>query len=253
MAPLNASTHDLEKGSAFDSIHSVQLTPGPEHKCPEVAPSRKFGNPSPLGVIGFTVCLSATSCILLGWARSDPSSMIAMVGPYYYIGGICLFVTGIMEWALGNTFNFVVFMIFGGYWSGLGTLNDPSMGIASAFAKTGGGASPELNSALMFYNAFFAALVVVLFIGTLRANIAFAALFFAVFIILVLFVIGYAKIVAGNLESATKLFKAAGVFSLATSAGSYYIFLSLICAAVDMPFTLPLGDLSGFLAKRKHE
>lgn len=44
-----------------------------------------------------------------------------------------MLLAGILEWILGNTFPFVVFTTFGGFWFFFAVLNDPSVGVAAAY------------------------------------------------------------------------------------------------------------------------
>lgn len=72
----------------------------------------KFGNPTPLALLGFLLSLSPLSCELMGW-RGAGGDGIATVGAYYFIGGFLMSLGGILEFFLGNTFSFVVFCSFG--------------------------------------------------------------------------------------------------------------------------------------------
>ncbi|KAK1231317.1 hypothetical protein PQX77_005573 [Marasmius sp. AFHP31] len=266
-----ASQHsdDIESGSVekHTTSHrdrprpfSVALTPEqyerlflePGGKAPAVGKlSKQFGNPTPLAIIVFTLCLAPTSCILLGWGGADPTSMVTMLAPFYFQGGIGLLVSGVLEWVLGNTFSYVVFMLFGGFWLTFGALNDPSVGVVAAYAGTGGAASPAFNAALMWYFAFFAVIAVMLFIASLRTNVVFAFIFTTLIVILVLFSASYGRMAAGDAIGAAKLSKAAGGVCLATTAAGLYLSFVLIFACVEMPFHLPVGDLSAVTFKRK--
>ena len=71
-----------------------------------------FGNPTPLALLGFLLSLSPLSCELMGW-RGSGGNGVATVGVYYFIGGFLMSLGGILEFFLGNTFSFVVFVSFG--------------------------------------------------------------------------------------------------------------------------------------------
>ncbi len=95
----------------------------------------KFGNPTPLALLGFLLSLSPLSCEMMGWKASGGGNDagIAGVGSYYFIvclldclweekrkktnlyvkGGLLMTLGGILEFFLGNTFSFVVFCSFG--------------------------------------------------------------------------------------------------------------------------------------------
>ncbi|KAL0574471.1 hypothetical protein V5O48_007485 [Marasmius crinis-equi] len=239
---------------------SVALTPEqyerlflePGGKAPPVSKlSKQFGNPTPLAIMVFTLCLAPTACILLGWAGADPTSMVTMLAPFYFQGGIGLIVSSILEWILGNTFSYVVFMLFGGFWLAFGAINDPSIGIGASYAASGGAASPAFNSALMWYFAFFAVIAVILFVASLRTNVVFAFIFLTLIVILVLFSASYGRMTVGDVNGAVKLSKAAGGVCLATSAAGFYLTIVLIFGCVEMPFHLPVGDLSGVAFVKK--
>ena len=45
-----------------------------------------FGNPTPIGLLGYLLCLSPLSCELMGWRGSGGGGPgIAQVGGYYFI------------------------------------------------------------------------------------------------------------------------------------------------------------------------
>lgn len=92
-----------------------------------------FGNPTPLALLGFLLSLSPLSCELMGW-RGAGGDGIATVGAYYFIGGFLMSLGGILEFFLGNTFSFVVFCSFGGFWFTLGATLTPSFNAYGEYA-----------------------------------------------------------------------------------------------------------------------
>lgn len=93
-----------------------------------------FGNPTPLALLGFLLSLSPLSCELMGW-RGAAGDGIATIGAYYFIGGFLMSLGGILEFFLGNTFSFVVFCSFGGFWFTLGATLTPSFNAYGAYAS----------------------------------------------------------------------------------------------------------------------
>ena len=93
-----------------------------------------FGNPTPLALLGFLLSLSPLSCELMGW-RGAGGDGIATIGAYYFIGGFLMSLGGILEFFLGNTFSFVVFCSFGGFWFTLGATLTPSFNAYGAYAS----------------------------------------------------------------------------------------------------------------------
>ncbi|THV02726.1 hypothetical protein K435DRAFT_852576 [Dendrothele bispora CBS 962.96] len=145
---------------------------------------------------------------------------------------------------LGNTFPFVVFTSFGAYWLSLAALQDPIHAIASAY--TDGIAAVPYNKGLMFYFIFWTVTVTIYFVGSLRTNFVFVIIFFTLILTFAFFAAAYGQLGNGNLELAQTLLKAAGACAFANICVAWYLVTSLIMRIVEMPFTLPVGDLSGF-------
>ncbi|THV02728.1 hypothetical protein K435DRAFT_852578 [Dendrothele bispora CBS 962.96] len=207
----------------------------------------RFGNPTPLPVLANILVLSPTACYLMGWGGSDVTSMITLVGPFYFIGGLGMVIGGVMEWAswsfscpfiLGNTFPFVVFTSFGAYWLSLAALQDPIHAIASAY--TDGIAAVPYNKGLMFYFIFWTVTVTIYFIGSLRTNFVFVIIFFTLILTFAFFAAAYGQLGNGNLDLAQTLLKAAGACAFANICVAWYLVTSLIMRIVEMPFTLPV-------------
>ena len=96
------------------------------------------------------------------------------------LGGIGLFVAGLLEFILGNTFPFVVFTTFGCYWWAFGFITSPvqelAAGLGGGSAATGA-ASLDYNAGIAFYLVFWGVLVFVYLLGALRTNVVFVILF----------------------------------------------------------------------------
>ena len=72
----------------------------------------KFANPTPVGLLGFLLAGSPLACAMMGW-RGAGGGGAAMVAVYYFVGGFLMSLGGILEFFLGNTFSFVVFLGYG--------------------------------------------------------------------------------------------------------------------------------------------
>ena len=73
--------------------------------------AKRLGNPTLLGLLGFLVPYSQTMLCLCGFQGASSASLAAIVGPWYFFGGICMVLAGICEFILGNTFPFAVFTV----------------------------------------------------------------------------------------------------------------------------------------------
>ena len=71
-----------------------------------------FANPTPIGLLGFLLAGSPLACAMMGW-RGAGGGGVAMVAVYYFVGGLLMSLGGLLEFFLGNTFSFVVFLGYG--------------------------------------------------------------------------------------------------------------------------------------------
>lgn len=90
----------------------------------------------------------------MGW-RGAGGGGAASIPVFLYIGGMLQVVGAILEFFLGNTFPFVVFATFGGFWLAYGTTLQPTSGIASAYAATGGLESPQFAASYGLFPPLF--------------------------------------------------------------------------------------------------
>lgn len=75
--------------------------------------SKRLGNPTLLGLLGFLVPFTTTMFCLLEFQGGSVASLASICGSWYFFGGIAMVLAGICEFILGNTFPFVVFTIYG--------------------------------------------------------------------------------------------------------------------------------------------
>ncbi|KAI5788336.1 hypothetical protein EDC01DRAFT_659675 [Geopyxis carbonaria] len=255
----NMSTHHDHEGHG-DALKTLR-TAGSVSMSPELfeklylSPENKvkgdlrktFGNPTPLALAGFLLTLTPLSCALMGW-RGAGGSGAAFIGNFFFMGGLLMVLGGFLEFILGNTFPFVVFTSFGGFWLTFGGTLSPSFGSYAAYATTSDPASGLENP--MFYNTygfffiFMGLLCLIYLICSLRTNVVFATIFFTLVIAFGLLAGAYFQIGQGNAELGATLQKAAGAVTFVTDAAGWYIFIAVMLPSVDFPFSLPVGDLS---------
>ncbi|KAJ7127659.1 GPR1/FUN34/yaaH family-domain-containing protein [Mycena epipterygia] len=264
-----AFPHDHEKGSVHQEEHAahqplaqapIQLTsaqyerlffqPGGGPRAGDLSNPRQLGNPTAFAIISYLLALTPTVCILMTWDGTAPSSLTSIIGDFYFIGGLGMTIGGVFEWVLGNTFPFVVFSTFGGFWFSLGVIFDPSKQLASAFPN-GGTGSPAFNHGLQFFFTFWAVLCILYFIAALRTNVVFVSVFATLVFTFAFLAASYRQAGLGNTAMSLTFLKTAGAFGFVNILCGWYLAVVLIFAAVDMPWALPVGDLSGFLKRRK--
>lgn len=131
-------------------------------------------------------------------------------------------IAGIAEFILGNTFPFVVFIIYGVHWVNLGYLQDPVHAIVSSYTEGAlpGALSQGYNAGQGNYNVVMALVTFIFLCGSLRTNGPFVVVFFCL-IFLFSFIaagdyqLGYTPTAAG-LEHAFYYYKIAGGFGFVT-------------------------------------
>jgi succinate-acetate transporter protein len=74
----------------------------------------KVANPAPLGLAAFGVTTVALSCINAGFL--PPEAVSAVVPLAFAFGGLAQLITGVLEYANGNTFGTVAFTAYGSFW-----------------------------------------------------------------------------------------------------------------------------------------
>ncbi|BGP43328.1 hypothetical protein JCM10450v2_007479 [Rhodotorula kratochvilovae] len=210
--------------------------------------SKRFGNPTPLGIASFLLSLTPFSCYLMGWVGTSTAAGATLVGAMLGMGGLGLTLAGIMEWVLGNTFTSVVFITFGGFWLSFGFLLQPMQGIATTLDAN----SVEYNGGIAMFLVWWAVLVLIYLIASLRTNAVFVALFGFLEITFWLLAVIYIKLAYGDVGMVPTLLKAAGAFAFLTCAMGWYLECVLIFDSVGIPIKLPVGDMSSFMSRRRH-
>ncbi|CAK7233971.1 hypothetical protein SBRCBS47491_008790 [Sporothrix bragantina] len=210
-----------------------------------------YGNPTPMALVGLLLCLSPLSCTLMGW-RGASGFAASIIPAYFFLGGMLMFVSGLLEWVLGNSFPSIVFCSVGCFWFSFGGILCPSFGTYGFYAAPGeaastGLAAPGFNSSLAFFLVSFGLFAVVLFICSLRTNVVFVTIFLTLIPAFACLGAAFwymAEDLEGTTATVTKLFQAGGAILFVTCACGWYILLSIMLAIVDFPIQLPVGDLS---------
>ena len=81
---------------------------------------KRFANPTPIALLGFSVSLIPISVAFMGW-RGAGGSAVATTTASIWFGDVLLLIAGFMEWVLGNFFPMVVFFGYGSHFLTLAT------------------------------------------------------------------------------------------------------------------------------------
>lgn len=168
-----------------------------------------------------------------------------------------MLLSGILEFFLGNTFPFVVFTSFGGFFLSLGATFTPALDAGGTFVTALNGtlhASPTVPSATLanplfdtsygFFMLFMALLSMIYLILALRTNIVFVLIFLGLFMTFAFLTGTHWQRSTNNIILANRLQVASGAWGFVACAAGWYIFVSQMLTALDFPFSLPVGDLS---------
>jgi len=219
---------------------------------------KTFGNPTPVALIGFVLSLSPLSADLMGW-RGAGGNGAAEIGAYYFFGGALMLIGGFLEFILGNTFPFVVFSSFGGFWLTFASTLTPFYAAYSSYSPnpttdpTAGISTVGFTASFGFFLVFMAVLSFIYLVCSLRTNICFVVIFFTL-------VLGFSLLAGSYWQTANglgatpvdtsatalagRLQIAAGACLFVTSMAGWWIFFAIMLAALDFPFQIPVGDLS---------
>lgn len=90
-------------------------------------------------------------------------------------------------------------------------------------------------------------LCLVYLICSIRTNLVFFLIFFTIVPAFGFLAGAFFNVAEGKAALAAKCQEAAGAFAFVTCLCGWYIFLAIMLASVDFPFSLPLFDLSGLV------
>ena len=155
---------------------------------------------------------------------------------------------GFLEFILGNTFPFVVFGSFGAFWLTFGATLTPYYNAAIAYQPNDPSTAttnPTFNATFAYFQIYMGALCLVYFVIALRTNLIFVLIFF--FLVPAFGCLAAVFFYAAEGVVATKLQTSAGALTFVVCLLGWYLFFIQLCAAVDFPLNLPVGDLSRFI------
>ncbi|KAK1249732.1 hypothetical protein MKX08_009735 [Trichoderma sp. CBMAI-0020] len=172
---------------------------------------KRLGNPTPLGLVGFLMGATPLACTLMGWGGSGGGG-VATIGFTYFFGGLLQLIASLLEFILGNTFPFIVFGSFGAFWVGFGATQTPSFN-AQGFFQSG----QDGTDISEFYASY----------------------------------VSYWYIARGNDVVGGRLSKTGGALTFVVCFLAWYYLIGLMLDAVNFPLRVPVGDLTGRLAREK--
>ncbi|KAL7958135.1 GPR1/FUN34/yaaH family domain-containing protein [Trichoderma compactum] len=185
---------------------------------------KRLGNPTPLGPVGLPTGATPLACTLMGW---EGGGGVATIGFTYFFGGLLQLIASVLEFILRNTFPFVVFGSFGAFWVGFGATQTPSFDAQGVFQSGQDNTDiSEFYASYAFGLIFTAVLVARYTICATRLNVVFVCLFFTLTLAFDLLLWGVKYLLHPTV-------------------------LGPMLDAVNFPLRVPVGDLTGRLAREK--
>ena len=172
------------------------------------------------------------ACEMMGWrnAAAGPGPSLAVnVGACFFMGGLLMFTGGLLEFFLGNTFSFAVFVsygmsrvsanircndteliLLGGYFFSYGITLTPSYNAYNGYnsdptSTAQGLASAPFNAGFGFFLLCMAFLSLIFLICSLRTNVMFVIVFLTLVVGFILEAGEYFQIGVGNTSAGASL------------------------------------------------
>ncbi|CAN9212987.1 unnamed protein product [Alternaria alternata] len=257
--------YDSEEKLRYELAKTVTLTPelyerlflNPKTRVSGDLRSR-FGNPTPVGVLGFSIAVMPLACAFMGWQGSGGLS-VATGTVNIFFGGMLLILAGIGEFLLGNTFPMMVFLGYGAHFFAYATTFVPAFNSIGYFNPDGSGTgSPSTSNQTSVFLASYAFYLIVMCIlsfifllGSLRVNVVFVLIFMFATIGFGLGAGAFFNLSNGNAVVGTRLATGTGACFFAASVLGFYFLLALIIAIMELPVPdLPVCDLSMVIKAR---
>lgn len=169
--------------------------------------------------------------------------------------------SGIGEFLLGNTFPSVVFFAYGSHFLTVAATFTPSFAAISYYTSDGSQKqTPEFlisfgtftffftNDRKLtpagFYFLFMGLLSVIFLICSFRTNAIFVVIFSAAVLGFALGTGGLWAVAAGNVTPGARLLQGTGGCFFVASMAGWYLMLAIMMTVVDMPFVVPIFDIS---------
>ncbi|TKX24211.1 alcS-like protein [Elsinoe australis] len=245
---MTSGTTVMMSEAMFEKLY---LTPKTERGSDN---TKRFANPTPIGLVGFVISTFTFSMVLMGWGGAN--GLYGVAGIFFFTGPVLLILALIFEWIMGNFFPMMVMGLFAVFWLSFGMLQLPTLGLAAAYSTTGdnmaeGMASPAYNAVIALYLLVWGFALLTFFIFTLRTNAVFASIFLFVTIGVFILSGAYWKVSTGDFSQAQTLQKAGAALLFVVAILGWYMTFVIMSYEMKMGLKLPLGDLSHFWPKEK--
>ncbi|HLX39401.1 MAG TPA: acetate uptake transporter [Ktedonobacteraceae bacterium] len=197
----------------------AQIAADSERTAPVAAAT---ANPAPLGLCGFALTTFVLSAVNAGLVPLADVTVI--VGLAIFYGGLSQLLAGMWEFKAGNTFGATAFTSYGAFWLAVG---------AVVQLKLAGPGTVGFGYFLLGWTIFTG----MMFLGTLRANVALILVFGLLFLT-------FLALTIGDLGTSTNWNTIGGWLGIVTAILAWYTALSGVLVSTKSPLQLPVFPLS---------
>lgn len=190
----------------------AQIAAETEHAEPVAAVA---ANPAPLGLCAFALTTFVLSAANAGWF----TGAAVVIGAAYFYGGLAQLLAGMWEFRAGNTFGATAFSSYGAFWLATAILLQFKL-------------IPN-DTAFGFFLLGWAIFTGLMFLGTLRTNLALMGVFFFLFLTFLVLAIG-------ALGAGPALAVLGGWLGIITAIIAWYTALAGLLASGKSAFTVPV-------------
>ncbi|KAG0561934.1 hypothetical protein M758_9G119100 [Ceratodon purpureus] len=195
----------------------------------------RIANPAPLGLCAFALTMFTLSCYnagIFGMTLSTPPNVITGLSLFY--AGFAQLLAGMWEFKTGNTYGATAFTSYACFWLSYAAILIPGFGIQEAY---NGGHEKEFVDAVAIFLLAWTIFTFLMWLGTLKANIAISSMFALLFLSLALLTIS-------DFKRSPGFKRAGGYFGIVTALVAWYTAFAGILTHENSYFTLPVGNLS---------
>ncbi len=185
-------------------------------------------NPAPLGLSAFALTTFVLSCVNAGFLIPQGQGGNIVVGLALFYGGLAQLLAGMWEFRAGNTFGATAFSSFGAFWLAYGTILLPGTGVLDALNKANV-FHPAAGIFLLGWTIF----TFLMFLGSLRINLALIALF-------LFLTLTFLALAIGELGGGATFQMIGGWLGIITALIAWYTALAGVLSSAKSVFTLPV-------------
>ena len=198
-------------------------------------------NPAPLGLSAFaltTFVLSASNAQFLFTGIPPVTGAIAL-GLAAFYGGVVQLIAGIQEFRRNNTFAATAFCSYGGFWLAVAFTLSPLFGGKNLVDLASAGAATDAAKGVGIFLLGWTIFTGLMFLGTLRSNLALMGVFFFLFLTFLALTIGWLSGLPTPGSGSLTWVNIGGWLGIITALLAWYTALAAILESGPATFRLP--------------